>query len=67
MRDFRPTILPHPRYSDCPKRQAAMEEGIDAMTASIIDLVATVVHKRLTQFAELLADKHNPTAPKEGE
>lgn len=57
MRELRPAIMPHPRYSDDPKKQKAMEDGIDAMTASILDLVACVVHKRLTQFGELLAEK----------
>lgn len=57
MRQIRPTLNGHKKYSDCPKKQKAMEDGIDAMCASILDLVAVVIHQRLTQFGEMLAEE----------
>jgi hypothetical protein len=56
MRTINPHIMPHPKYSDDPKRQKSMEDGVNAMTASILELCATVIHKRMTQFAEVLVE-----------
>lgn len=56
MRQLRPFTFPHPKYSDDAERQKVMEEGIDAMTASILDLVSAVIHKRLTQCAQTIIE-----------
>ena len=40
-----------------------MEEGIDAMTASILDLVSAVIHKRLTQFAQIISESIEEKKP----
>lgn len=66
MRYFRPSMIIHPKYSDDRAKQKAMEDGVDAITASIIDLVATVVHKRLTQVAELVVENIEPKKTRGG-
>lgn len=49
----------HPKYHENPQEQKIIEEGVDAQFHAIMDLVEVVVHKRLTQFAEVLAEKIN--------
>ena len=63
MRQLRPFTFPHPKYSDDAEKQKAMEEGIDAMTASILDLVSAVIHKRLTQFAQIISESIEEKKP----
>jgi len=55
----------HPTYSQNQELQEAMKESVDAQFHSIMELVETVIHKRLTQFGEVLVEKKQLTS-KEG-
>lgn len=46
----------HPKYSDCSDKQKAVEDLVDSQFHSIMELVEVVVHKRLTQWGELMAE-----------
>jgi len=56
MREIRPSLIIHMKYSEDPKKQKAMEDLVDTITASVLDLVSTVIHRRMCQFAQLIIE-----------
>lgn len=53
------TVNTHPQYSTNETIQQNVVDGVEAQYHAILDLIEVVLHKRLTQFAECMAEALN--------